>query len=579
MNKDFTYGRNFSTFLGSFWSSIFDGGALADSIGYSASEMLCELYLDVIDIINSSSIDSVPVFNRKNIYPLIITESELNNYSETPTYGNDGNYGRQLESSTYESGSYLQYGQISKLNANYVYPISEKISKIGGVALNRLFNPSVTFVNGSDYFLSDSKVFFRKNPFENDLIPKRAIQNQTTGGIDREIVIWFCDVDEDDFKLYNKYGFIFTNIKKSSQQYKKIIQKLFNILSTGSSSDSLCSYLSVIAGSPVIIEAIETVEEILDGPEGKLVVTDKNIYAVDSDIDISKNITVGKELKSGSPVADIVELYDTKKTGWWNSLASIPMKIGNTTNTSGFISFPNKYEKGVYGDQLTLSQFSKPLYFRLIGEQKYIDEFWDNLNKKSKNSKINWGHKLFKKYSVANTDSNFLSEKDIFLNPAEIFCEDLFKDNILPIKIKLNKVKNYDIFFSTIDPLELITPVNCILMLFFEVSLIDKCTFINSYSQSVSVNLDTAINLKFEDLPVSSVESANWNNYLDKNESLEMVSIDNASNKRAGRFYKDNFNSIDLSTSGFLIEKFDLSITNNLVENIEIKQIPKCAII
>jgi hypothetical protein len=579
LNKDFTYGRNFSTFLGSFWSSLFDEGALGDSIGYATSEMLCELYLDVIDIINASSIDATSVFNRKSIYPLIISESQLNNYSENPIYGNDGNYGSQLESSTYESGSYLQYGQISKLNANYVYPISEKISKIGGVALNRLFNPSVTFVNESDYFLRDNKVFFRKNPFDNDLIPKRAVQDAATGDIDREIVIWFCNVDEDDFKLYDKYGFIFTNIKKSSEQYKKIIQKLFNILSTGSSSDSLCSYLSVIAGSPVIIETTETVEEILDGPEGKLVVTDKNIYVVDSDIDISKNVKVGQELKSGSPVADIIELYNTKKAGWWNSLVSIPMKIGNTTNTSGFISFPNKYEKGVYGDQLTSSQFSKPLYFKLIGEQKYIDEFWMNLNKKSKKSKINWGHKLFKKYSSSNTDSNFLSEKDIFLNPAEIFCEDLFKDNILPVKIKLNKVKNYDIFFSTIDPLELITPVNCILMLFFEVSLIDKCTFINNYSESVSVNLDAAVNLKFDELPVSSIEKANWNNYLDKNESLEMISIDNTSSKRAGRFYKDNFNLLDISSSGFLIEKFDLSITNNLVENIEIKQIPKCAII
>ena len=349
-------------------------------------------------------------------------------------------------------------------------------------------------------------------------------------------------------------------------------------MSNGSSSDSLCSYLSVIAGSPVIIETTETVQEISDGPEGKLVITDKNIYIVDSDIDISKNIIAGSVLKAGTPIADIIEIYDTKKNGWWNALASIPMKIGNCTNTSGFISFPNKYEKGVYGTELTSSQYSKPLYFKLIGQQKYVDEFWFNLNKKSKKGKINWGHKLFQKYSITKKDSDFLSEKSIFLNPAEIFCEDLFKDNLLPIKIKLNKVKNYEIFFSTIDPIELITPVNCILMLFLELSLVDKCSFINNYSESVSINLDTAINLKFADLPVASIEKDNWNNYVDKNESIEMISIDNTSGKRAGRYYKDNFNAIDISSSGFLIEKFDLSISSNLVENVEIKQIPKCAI-
>jgi hypothetical protein len=579
LNKDFTYGRNFSTFLGSFWSSIFDEGALGDSIGYASSEMLCELYLDVLDTINASSVDSIPVFNRRNIYPLVISESQLNTYSEKPFYGNEGNYGRQLQSSKYESGTYLQYGEISRLNANYVYPVSSNISKIGGVALNRLFNPSVTLVNDSDYLLKDNKVFFRKNPFDNNLIPKRAIQDPITGGIDREIVIWFCDVDEDDFKLYNKYGFIFTNIKKSSEQYKKIIQKLFNVLSNGSSSDSLRSYLSVVAGSPVIVEAQETVQEISDGPEGKLIITDKNIYAIDKDIDTSNDVVIGETLKSGTPVADIVEVYNTKKAGWWNNLSAMPMKIGSTSNTSGFISFPNKYEKGEYGTQLSSSQYSKPLYFKLIGDKKYIDEFWENLNQKSKKAKINWGHKLFGKYSTTKTDSDFLSEKDIFLNPAEIFCEDLFKDNILPVKIKLNKVKNYDIFFSTIDPIDLITPVNCILMLFLDVDLIDECNFINNYSQSISIDLDTVIKLKLEDLPASSIEKTNWFNYSDKNESLEMISIDNTSGKKAGRFYKDNFTPSDINSSGFLIEKFDLSITDNLVENIEIKQIPKCAII
>ena len=578
MNKDFTYGRNFSTFLGSFWSSLFDEGALGESIGFASAEMLCELYLDTIDVINSSSIDSTPVFNRKNVYPLVISESQLDNYSEKPIYGENGNYGRQLETSKYESGAYLQYGEISRLNANYVYPVSDKISKIGGVALNRLFNPSVTLINGSDYIFKDGKVFFKKNPFENVLVPKRAIQDQATGDIDREIVIWFCDVDEDDFKLYNKYGFIFTNIKKSSEQYKKIIQKLFNVLSSGSSSDSLRSYLSVIAGSPVVIETQETVQEISDGPEGKLVITDKNIYVVDSDINISSEIEVGKIVKSGTPIADIVEIYNTKKDGWWNNLAAMPMKIGNTSNTSGFISFPNKYEKGEYGTELSSSQYSKPLYFKLIGEEKYVKEFWDNLNKKSKKAKINWGHKLFQKYSITKADSDFLSKKDIFLNPAEIFCQDLFKDNILPIKIKLNKVKNYKIFFSTIDPIELITPVNCILMLFLEVGLIDECSFTNNYADSTSVNLDTLVKLKLGDLPASSIEKLNWLEYSDKNESLEMISIDNTSNKKAGRSYKDNFNSVDINSSGFLIEKFDLSIIDNLVENIEIKQIPKCAI-
>jgi len=579
LNQDLTYGKNFSTFLGSFWSSLFDNGAMGSAIGYASSEMLSELYLDVLDTINSSSIYDIPVFKRKNVYPLVISESKINNYSELPGYGSGGNYGSQNTYSTYETNSYLEYGKIARLNFDYIYPISDSVSRLAGVAVNRLFNPSVTLVNDSDFLLRNNKVFFRKNPFDNDLIPKRTIQDPITGKIDREIVIWFCEVDQDVFQVYQKYGFIITNAKKSTEQYKSVIQKIFEILSRGSSYESLYSYLSVISGCPVVTEPYETIEDISDTPDGRLVITDKNVYSLDQNINTPNDVFIGATIKAGTPIGDTVKMYDIKKRGWWSDLQSIPLRTGLSTNTSGFISFPNAYELGVYAKKQTTSQYSTGLYFTLIGQTKYVDEFWEKLRKKSTNEKNNWGYSLFKKYSNSKTDADFVAKKDIFLNPAEIFCEDLFKDNILPIKIKLNNVKNFDIFFKAIDPLEIILPVNCILMLFFDVSLVDEVNISNNYSNSLSIDLSTVINLNLNNLPNPSSERSSWLDYKDKNELLEMISIDSKSiTQKAGKFYKNSFNSSDTSR-GILIDKFDLSIINNLVENVEIKQIPKCAII
>ena len=584
MNNDLTYGRNFADFLGSFWSSIFDKGALGKAIGYASSEMLLQSYMELMEVINSSSVYSIPAFSRRNVVPLIISESQLSLYSQVPNYGDGGYYGIQPALAKYKEGAVLQYGEAARLNASYFYPISNPNYTFGSVAINRLFEPSVTYSNGSDFVYSkaDGGIIFKTNPFDNPLTPQGQVLNPVTGEVDKQIVLWFCDVDEDTFRLHNQYGFIFSNLEQSSEQYKQIIQSVFELVSNGPSLFRLDSFLSSISGSPLIREVSETVQTIQDKAEGHLVITDKNVYSLSSDTYLRKDIVVGATLQGGTPLSNVVEVVDTKVKNWWESFVALPLKPGHTTNTNGFLSFPNVIEAATYGTtNLPAQPLSRSVAFSLIGDHQAIRAFWKGVNDKAKVTGSLYGFDLFNKYSNSTDQvTDFTNQTEFYVNPAQILAEDLCSYSILPIRVNINNVSNLDIFFKTINPLKLSTPVHVILMLFLEINVIEQCQLASpsNQSQTNSINLTDLLITNVENFP--SGEQAIWSAPADTG-ILEAISIEvNAgTGKKAGRSYKTpHFYNSDLDERGFLIEKFDLSNESNLRQTVELKLVPKCAL-
>lgn len=582
MNSDLTYGRNFADFLGSFWSSIFDKGALGNAIGYASSEMLLQHYMDMMDVINSSSIYSTPIFTRKNVYPLVMSESEFIQYAQIPTYGDSGYYGPQPSNEKYLVNSTLHYGTPAKLSPSYFYPVLDSIFSFGSVAINRLFEPSVTLCNGSDFVYSaaDGGIIFSANPFDNPLIPVNEVLNESTGEVDRQIIIWFCDVDLTSTQLHDQWGFIFTNFSISSQQYRDVIQNVFELVSQGPSLFRIDSFLSSISGSPLIREVSEIVQAIQDTPEGSLVITDKSVYSVASLSKIRGSIVVGAILAAGTPISNVIDVIDVTVKDWWSNLSSIPLKSGMTSNNSGYLAFPNVSTLVGYQNYTGIDPTHRGVYFSLIGESSVVSEFWATVDAKAKAANSTYGFDLFKKYSSSSSPLvDFSNASDFFVNPAQVLAEDLLPFSILPIKIKVSDITNLDTFFRTISPLKLTTPVHVILMLFLEVDLIDECDLASSenQSQTTSVNLDDLVLSNFGNYP--STEQEIWTSPTDSG-IIEAVSIevDIATGKKAGRSYKTPyFYSSNLDSMGFLIENFDLSNNTNLVQTLELRQIPKCA--
>jgi hypothetical protein len=594
LKDDLTYNKNFSDFLGSFWSSIFDNGNLGSALGGVYSETLIQNYLDLLEIINSISIDTVPVFSRQNVFPVIITKNNFYKNLDTPEYGDGSYYGIQPNESKYSSGDIIRYGTASSLSKKFFVELNKSnIVSLGSVALNRLFEPSVTYMNGVDFTLYRNGILFKEDPFLNTLIPKRKIIDSNMSEIDEEIILWFCDVNVDKFLLYKQFGYTFTNLNKSSEQYKEITKKLFELVSRGPSVFALRSYLSIISGSPLIKEVVETVIDIHknESDETTLIVTDLNVYKLSINQKISDDIKIGKKLKSGTPLINVVDIVDTKNKNWWLNFSSLPLPKKSSTNVDTYVSFPNKYIKVKYGKKLsTQNILSTSIFFELIGSPDVVKNFWERVFEKAKQSQINYGYEIFKKYAnYEDAQIDFSNNLEFSVNPAEIFSEDMFMGNILPIKIDLSKIKDTEIFFSTINPIKDNTPVNVILMFFLQLSNTDEYNMLLDELQNsaTSVNLNDLLSVNTDEFPSKTnqgyytPEFDKWGKFLDTPETIEAISIETNiyKNKSAGRFYKNNFNSSDISTNGFLLENFDLSSTTNLVQNIELKQIPKCAIL
>lgn len=523
MNQDFTYGRNFANYLGSFWSSIFDNGALGEAIGYASSDNLIQLYMDMVDIINSSSIYTVPVFSRSNVYPVTIKKSEFVNYSEYPEFSGGGYYGPQPDNERYKPGTFLKYGEPSKISDTYFAPsVDSSVSSLGTFAVNRLFEPSVTLCNGSDFLQVPDGIVFRDDPFKNPLFPSRQVLDTSTGEVDQEIVIWFCDVDEESYRLYKQFGYTFTNFKTSSEQYKKIIQTVFELVSNGPSSFRIDAFLSAISGSPLIREATETVESISDTPEGKIVITDLNAYQINSSLDLRPEVVVGAKLRGGTPLLDVVTMIDTRQTRWWAGMDSVPAEANTFAGIAGFIGFPNVYSEVTYvtGPDTGSGPY-RGVKFPLIGKQATIDMFWENAMKNSEESGRPYGISLIEKYGTAGSgEAEYLEGTPFSVNPAQVFAEDMASGAIMAIKVKLAEVSDLDRFFKTINVLSASCPVHLRLMLFLEFA--DNLDLKDISSAQSSVDLADLPLLVAGDIGASS---SDWSDYG----SAEAVSADGAS--------------------------------------------------
>lgn len=601
MNQDFTYGKNFADFLGSFWSQLFDNGALGDAIGYASSENLIQGYMDLMEVISTSSVDTVPVLSKKRYFPLTILRSKFSKITEIPKYGSGGYFGLQPSNSKYLEGIYLRYGRSSLLQEPFFYPINNsRLRDIGSVAINRLFEPSSILTKDTDFVFVLEGVIFSKNIFENELFPKREIINIETGEIDEEVVVWFCDALEDKEYIFNQYGYLFSNYRKSTEDYKRAMQSVFKLISGGPSLFKIDSFLSAISGSPIIREPQETVEKIIQSPEGTLIITDKNVYSIGDIQDLRSNIVVGATLVAGTPISNAVEIVNTKQKFWWQKFLSLPLKKGGTSNTNSYVAFPNKLEPVEYGKLMFLgNNLSRSIRFNLIGSKNAIQRFWNNVFQKSKANNLFYGYEFFKKYSskssqelptkntfdfekienqqcgyrlrqkpvnVTEIRNDFINKERFLINPAQVFADDLTSGSILPIKINLNKVRDLEFFFGIFNPITSNCPVHLTLMLFFVSDLIETKDLENDIKSVNNIDLSDFLSQRTESYPLS--EKNIWEFDIQNEEIKEGLSW--------GTSFGNMAQSSDPDYYDRVIEYFDLSNASNLVQNIELKLVKKC---
>ena len=323
----YTFGRIMMENLSSFWTRVFQDPDVIQAEVSGTAESLAQSYFNLLELILSKSVHDIPVFHREKWTLLLFNESDRNrNAASLLRYGGGAVYGPQPPTTstvvdfTYPYGGYFE-------GATSSFALPEGMVNIESYVMNRIHEPSLVMTAGQDFFVQNGVIFFKANPFENELIPKRDIQDETGEVVDRQIAIWALNSDHDYQFLYENYGSIIGCYFDSSENYKQFLQAVFRLFTVGPRIKFLLSTLNALLGLSVIKEPTETFvryQVLEDGTQQ--VVTDKNLYDFKPAVVIRQDLEAGTVLSAFDHLTEAIEIADNVSVpGWWKNYAFLPI--------------------------------------------------------------------------------------------------------------------------------------------------------------------------------------------------------------------------------------------------------------
>ena len=213
---------------------------------------------------------------------------------------------------------------------------------------------------------------FNTNPFESVLVPKIDLIDSTgepvvytdVNGIEQqeqEIILWCYNTQVDVEQLYLSHGYVFNVKFDSSEFYKELLKALDNALVEGMTVLALKTLMAAMLGIKPVIEFEETVEEVASADGYHIVVTDKNVYKINSAFTLSSSVVVGSQLHSGDIVITDLQYFDNvTKRDWWTSIDRINL-VANQKTLPFSIGFGKQVFVGNYQSQLFFKNSFEPI--------------------------------------------------------------------------------------------------------------------------------------------------------------------------------------------------------------------------
>lgn len=555
--------QGFLTFFSSFWTQIFSDRGIAPGMASAGSLALAQQYQAYMETVNCLSIETTPIYERQLICPLVIRKSRAVNTGEPLIYGQGVVYGAQPSNGVFTSGAVFEYGgTVSRNQVTVSIPGGGEVA--GAVIVNRLVEPSVSLQLGIDWFFVDGgKVVFTENPFNNELIPRRQIP--VDGGFDEEIVLWMFDVDRDKATVYQQYGFIFTPKTKSSKEYKELISACMNIFPGGPSLLNIDSFISASCGHPVIKEVSEVVESIQTFMDKTIVATDKGAYVVLGGV--RDSVFVGATLKAGSPLSAASIVFDSSnKNSWWREIEAISLSGGFIPrDMKGNLFFVNAIKPVTYKGETTDGGNASGLAeFEVGGLPKDVEKFWAMVRARSIESEkflgpIIWRNAGATSVGIADDNKPLPDYKQkVFINPLQFIVENVMGNNLICAKIDYSKITS-NLFFRAVHLIRKAIPAHTAIIVFLDIPESDEYTFSLLPDGSEGMERQNPVHI-LSNTP-SSFTAQTKNFWLDGDDQP----------------LSSGAEAIGLEVCTELIsETFDLSLSTNVGESLEIKLEPNC---
>lgn len=324
-------GDAFIKALSSFWTTVYQDRALLTKFTSGYGELFSDAYFNFLESILSTSIEDVPVFNRKKWYFLAFKESE-NLADAKLIYTKDGiSYGPQPEGAVFSPGNTFQYGGNFNSDTLFRWVLPREIVDVDRFLMNRIHSPSLVMTKGQEFIIEEFEgqkvITFASNPFEDPRIPVREIKLQTGGVQDREFGLWALNTHWDYELVWENYGKLVGFYRENSEEYKTFVSAIWDLFVGGPNFKNVEAGINAVLGLPIARDT-EVIREIIDDGTNNNIVTDLNIYTIDNSIPLRSDffsatgsLIPGIQLTSFEPLTDVVIIKDSvSDPQWWRDV-------------------------------------------------------------------------------------------------------------------------------------------------------------------------------------------------------------------------------------------------------------------
>lgn len=425
------FGQALLTTLGSFWRYYFGDRQLLSDHYRSLGHEQGQTYLDYLTAVGAVGRLDVPVFRTEDWYLLVLKQSDRDTVFNV--YGQDA--------VTY--GWTYKYGDAQ--TAEVLFPLPENEDFFGTLAeipctiYNRVLYPSKTWTSGLDFDIDRERglIRFRDDPFTSGYVALRSVYDANGNVIDTEAGLWVYRGQFDIGLVYRQWGFAVAEQLQSSESYKSFVNALWDGYVFGPSSAAFSTIASALLGIPIVLEATETVEDVVTESTRKLVITDKHVYTYS--LNATPIVAVGDVVRGGEQLTDALRVIDLSSGS--KDYSSVPGLVFDDNFLSGgyfsTLTFENTQVDVQY---LGVDEDNKAVViFHINGFPGDVDRFWEQAQLLGKQA----GGKTLAE--LLDTRANPVGQPlpaylPTTINPLEFVIENILKNNLTIVKVRANAI-------------------------------------------------------------------------------------------------------------------------------------------
>ena len=339
---------------GGYWIEVYEGKDQVEDL-VDARNTLWQASLSTWqEAEKSKSRFSISPFKVKtwSYFPILKTEGT----SVEGDFGGGGAYGGQGRA----------YGQ----TAGASWPLTGGLVSVSQI-YNRTSGPSASLYEGLDFTVDPvaGKIIFKVNPFSNSLF---AIKDtiDAEGNSNTELALWLHNAKFDLRSIQQIYGLPIGVDGNSGEDYKQLINNIYDCLILGMSAGRLANILGHSLQAPVA-KTSEVVERIHNVGR-KVLITDKNVYFLSPKS--SASVSVGDEVIAGTSLSTGLRIQELRSGSDISGINAITLGSGFISNQFAHdLTFTNS----TVPTNITTRDDITALSFEVGGHPFDVEHFWD----------------------------------------------------------------------------------------------------------------------------------------------------------------------------------------------------------